>query len=82
LELPVGKQASKREDEEDWKIMDRIDSIPKDRKSVESLSGGGRVRDSETRKPDSGESGEAGADEDEILKRLMQQREQELSNEK
>ena len=81
LELPVGKQASKREDEEHWKIMDRIDSMPKDRRSVESLSGSDRAGNREVSKSDTGESGEAGTDEGEILKRLMQQREQELSNE-
>lgn len=90
LELPVGRQISRKADEEEWKIMDQTDTFAQNARSSESsrsrggssLEGNGsRSREENPRSSGEGGEDEAGGDEADILKRLMQQREQELTNE-
>ena len=87
VDLPVGGQLSKREDEGEWKIVDQrtffAQSVSSTGRSRLPSSDSSRDRSNRIRVEDSKEApGDAGGDEDEILKRLMEKREQELSNEK
>jgi hypothetical protein len=90
LELPVGRQISRKADEEEWKIMDRTDAFAQNARSPGSSrshgesfrdENGSRSREENRRSSGDGGEKEAGVDELDILKRLMQQREQELTNE-
>jgi hypothetical protein len=68
VELTVGQQM-KRQDEGEWKVSAARESIP-------SGSGGEKASDSSSSDHSTGSSGSAG--EDEVLKRLLQKREEEL----